>query len=295
MNLNSDLKLLRRSIDIELASILPKDSPIAKPMLEAMSYAVLGGGKRIRPLLTCTVCSALDGRLENALIPGCAIELIHAYSLIHDDLPAMDDDDLRHGRPSTHKQFGEAIAILAGDSLHSLAFQSIVNAPLISQNMKIKAIAALAEAAGWRGMSGGQCLDINSEGKRLPIEQLRSLHAAKTGALICTSFQIGALCAGVEDDSEQFHIVSRVGKDIGLAFQIVDDILDVTSDSETLGKPSQSDEVAEKNTFPQLMGIDKSQKEANELLASSLQLLCDNGIENAALASLLKQTVLREN
>lgn len=295
MNLNSDLKLLRRSIDIELASILPKDSPIAKPMLEAMSYAVLGGGKRIRPLLTCTVCSALDGRLENALIPGCAIELIHAYSLIHDDLPAMDDDDLRHGRPSTHKQFGEAIAILAGDSLHSLAFQSIVNAPLISQNIKIKAIAALAEAAGWRGMSGGQCLDINSEGKRLPIEQLRSLHAAKTGALICTSFQIGALCAGVEDDSEQFHIVSRVGKDIGLAFQIVDDILDVTSDSETLGKPSQSDEVAEKNTFPQLMGIDKSQKEANELLASSLQLLCDNGIENAALASLLKQTVLREN
>ena len=295
MNLNSDLKLLRRSIDIELASILPKDSPIAKPMLEAMSYAVLGGGKRIRPLLTCTVCSALDGRLENALIPGCAIELIHAYSLIHDDLPAMDDDDLRHGRPSTHKQFGEAIAILAGDSLHSLAFQSIVNAPLISQNIKIKAIAALAEAAGWRGMSGGQCLDINSEGKLLPIEQLRSLHAAKTGALICTSFQIGALCAGVEDDSEQFHIVSRVGKDIGLAFQIVDDILDVTSDSETLGKPSQSDEVAEKNTFPQLMGIDKSQKEANELLASSLQLLCDNGIENAALASLLKQTVLREN
>ena len=295
MNLDSDLKLLRRSIDIELASILPKDSPIAKPMLEAMSYAVLGGGKRIRPLLTCTVCSALDGRLENALIPGCAIELIHAYSLIHDDLPAMDDDDLRHGRPSTHKQFGEAIAILAGDSLHSLAFQSIVNAPLISQNIKIKAIAALAEAAGWRGMSGGQCLDINSEGKRLPIEQLRSLHAAKTGALICTSFQIGALCAGVEDDSEQFHIVSRVGKDIGLAFQIVDDILDVTSDSETLGKPSQSDEVAEKNTFPQLMGIDKSQKEANELLASSLQLLCDNGIENAALASLLKQTVLREN
>ena len=295
MNLSSDLKLLRRLIDIELASILPKDSPIAKPMLEAMSYAVLGGGKRIRPLLTCTVCSALDGRLENALIPGCAIELIHAYSLIHDDLPAMDDDDLRHGRPSTHKQFGEAIAILAGDSLHSLAFQSIVNAPLISQNIKIKAIAALAEAAGWRGMSGGQCLDINSEGKLLPIEQLRSLHAAKTGALICTSFQIGALCAGVEDDSEQFHIVSRVGKDIGLAFQIVDDILDVTSDSETLGKPSQSDEVAEKNTFPQLMGIDKSQKEANELLASSLQLLCDNGIENAALASLLKQTVLREN
>ena len=295
MNLDSDLTQLRRSIDAKLASILPKDSPIAEPMLEAMRYAVLGGGKRIRPLLTCTVCSALDGRFEDALLPGCAIELIHAYSLIHDDLPSMDDDDLRHGRPSTHKKFGEAIAILAGDSLHSLAFQSIVNAPFISQNTKIKAIAALAEAAGWRGMSGGQCLDINSEGKRLPIERLRLLHAAKTGALICTSFQLGALCAGVEDDSEQFHIVTQVGKDIGLAFQIVDDILDVTSDSETLGKPSQSDKVAEKNTFPQLLGIEKSQEEANKLLASSLRLLCDGGIENPALASLLQQTVLRDN
>ena len=295
MNLDRDLKLLRRSIDAKLASILPKDSPIAEPMLEAMRYAVLGGGKRIRPLLTCTVCSALDGRFEDALLPGCAIELMHAYSLIHDDLPSMDDDDLRHGRPSTHKKFGEAIAILAGDSLHSLAFQSIVNAPFISQNTKIKAIAALAEAAGWRGMSGGQCLDINSEGKRLPIEQLRLLHAAKTGALICTSFQLGALCAGVEDDSEQFHIVTQVGKDIGLAFQIVDDILDVTSDSETLGKPSQSDKVAEKNTFPQLLGIERSQEEANKLLASSLRLLCESGIENPALASLLQQAVLREN
>ena len=114
MNLDSDLKLLRTSIDTKLESILPKDSPIAEPMLEAMRYAVLGGGKRIRPLLTCTVCSALDGRFEDALLPGCAIELMHAYSLIHDDLPAMDDDDLRHGRPSTHKKFGEAIAILAG-------------------------------------------------------------------------------------------------------------------------------------------------------------------------------------
>ena len=264
-------------------------------MLEAMRYAVLSGGKRIRPLLTCTICSALDGKEEDALLPGCAIELIHAYSLIHDDLPAMDDDDLRHGQPSTHKQFGEAIAILAGDSLHSLAFQSIVNAPLISQNIKIKTIAALAEAAGWRGMSGGQCLDINSEGKRLPIEQLRSLHAAKTGALICTSFQVGALCAGVEDDSEQFHIVTQVGRDIGLAFQIVDDILDVTSDSATLGKPSQADEVAEKNTFPQLVGIEKSQEEANELLASSLQMLRDGGIKNPALARLLQKTVLRKS
>ena len=295
MNLDSDLKLLRRSIDAKLASILPKASPIAEPMIEAMRYAVLGGGKRIRPLLTCAVCSALDGNFEDALLPGCAIELIHAYSLIHDDLPAMDDDDLRHGRPSTHKQFGEAIAILAGDSLHSLAFQSIVNAPFISQNTKIKAIAALAEAAGWRGMSGGQCLDINSEGERLPIEQLRALHAAKTGALICTSFQIGALCAGVENDSDQFRIFTQVGKDIGLAFQIVDDILDVTSDSGTLGKPSQSDNKAEKNTFPQLVGIEKSQEEANELLASSLQLLCDHGIENPALANLLQQTVLRKN
>ena len=295
MNPDSDLRQLRQSINEKLASILPKESPIAAPMLEAMRYAVLGGGKRIRPLLTCTVCSALEGGFENALLPGCAIELIHAYSLIHDDLPAMDDDDLRHGRPSTHKQFGEAIAILAGDSLHSLAFQSIVRAPDISQDTKVKAIAALAEAAGWRGMSGGQCLDINSEGKRLPIDQLRSLHAAKTGALIRTSFQIGALCAGEQEGSRNFQVLTEVGSDIGLAFQIVDDILDVTSDSETLGKPSQSDELAEKNTFPRLMGIEKSQEEANDLLASSLQLLCDSGIENPVLASLLQKTILRKN
>ena len=295
MNPDSDLRQLRQSINETLASILPKDSPIAEPMLEAMRYAVLGGGKRIRPLLTCTVCSALEGGFENALLPGCAIELIHAYSLIHDDLPAMDDDDLRHGRPSTHKKFGEAIAILAGDSLHSLAFQSIVRAPDISQDTKVKAIAALAEAAGWRGMSGGQCLDINSEGKRLSVDQLRSLHAAKTGALIRTSFQIGALCAGEDEDSRNFQILTEVGSNIGLAFQIVDDILDVTSDSETLGKPSQSDNEAEKNTFPKLMGIEKSQEEANELLTSSLQLLCDSGIENPTLASLLQQTVHRKN
>ena len=295
MNPDSDLRQLRQSIDEKLASILPKESPIAEPMLEAMRYAVLGGGKRIRPLLTCTVCSALEGGFENALLPGCAIELIHAYSLIHDDLPAMDDDDLRHGRPSTHKKFGEAIAILAGDSLHSLAFQSIVRAPDISEDTKVKAISALAEAAGWRGMSGGQCLDINSEGRRLSIDQLRSLHVAKTGALIRTSFQIGALCAGEDEDSKNFQVLTKVGSNIGLAFQIVDDILDVTSDSETLGKPSQSDNEAEKNTFPKLMGIEKSQEEANELLTSSLQLLCDSGIENSTLASLLQQTVHRKN
>ncbi len=295
MNPDSYLRQLRQSIDEKLASILPKESPIAEPMLEAMRYAVLGGGKRIRPLLTCTVCSALEGGFENALLPGCAIEFIHAYSLIHDDLPAMDDDDLRHGRPSTHKKFGEAIAILAGDSLHSLAFQSIVRAPDISEDTKVKAISALAEAAGWRGMSGGQCLDINSEGRRLSIDQLRSLHVAKTGALIRTSFQIGALCAGEDEDSRNFQVLTEVGGNIGLAFQIVDDILDVTSDSETLGKPSQSDNEAEKNTFPKLMGIEKSQEEANELLTSSLQLLCDSGIENSTLASLLQQTVHRKN
>ena len=144
-------------------------------------------------------------------------------------------------------------------------------------------------------MSGGQCLDISSEGKRLSVDQLRSLHAAKTGALIRTSFQIGALCAGEHEGSRNFQVLTKVGSDIGLAFQIVDDILDVTSDSETLGKPAQSDKVAEKNTFPQLMGIEKSQEEANELLASSLQLLCDSGIENPTLASLLKKTVLRSN
>jgi farnesyl diphosphate synthase len=288
-----DLDALRQHIEKELAVLLPTESAIAQPMLDAMRHAVLGGGKRMRPMFACASCEAFGGDMHAALVSGCALEFIHSYSLIHDDLPAMDDDDIRHGQPSTHIAYGEANAILAGDSLHSLAFQAIVTSDLLPDQSKLRIIQLLSDAAGWAGMSGGQCLDIEAEGRELDLNELKALHAAKTGALIRASLQIGAFSATSSPDTYRYKAISDVGDYIGLAFQIMDDVLDVTQSTEMLGKPAGSDEQQEKNTFPKLLGLDASKAEAERLLSDAIARLNDGDLATPTLIQLVTRAVRR--
>ncbi len=241
---------------------------------EAMRYAVLGEGKRIRPVLVYASGEAF-GVTQEAL-HGCAsaVEMIHAYSLVHDDLPAMDDDDLRRGRPTLHRQFDEATAILAGDALQALAFHVLANDPDIdvSPEQRIQMIDTLAQASGSIGMAGGQAIDLASVGLALDLQQLENMHMHKTGALIRASVQLGALCSeGV--DSDRYAQVSRYADCIGLAFQVQDDILDIESDTETLGKPQGSDQARNKPTYPNLLGLDGARETAKRLHDEAVQCL----------------------
>ena len=278
-----------------LDALLPTHSDIAQPMIDAMRHAVLGGGKRLRPLMACAACEAFSGSFTAGLPAACGLEFIHAYSLIHDDLPAMDDDELRHGQAATHVAFGEANAILAGDSLHSLAFQSLAEAPGLSQAAKLRCITLLSTAAGWPGMAGGQCLDIAAEGENLSLARLEALHRAKTGALIEASLMIGAYCAEVEPDNPRLALLRTFGQRIGLAFQIVDDILDVTESSQTLGKPAGSDDALNKNTFPKLMGLEGAQQRAEALLTQALTLLEEADLATDLLKNLAERSVKRRH
>ena len=286
---------VRDDIADALDALLPTHSDIAQPMVDAMRHAVLGGGKRMRPLMACAACEAFSGSFKAALPAACGLEFIHAYSLIHDDLPAMDDDELRHGQAATHVAFGEANAILAGDSLHSLAFQSLAEAPGLSQAAKLRCITLLSTAAGWPGMAGGQCLDIAAEGENLSLARLEALHSAKTGALIEASLMIGAYCAEVEPDEPRLALLRTFGQRIGLAFQIVDDILDVTESSQTLGKPAGSDDALNKNTFPKLMGLEGAQQRADALLTQALALLEEADLATDLLAGLGARAVKRRH
>ena len=286
---------VRDDIADALDALLPTHSDIAQPMVDAMRHAVLGGGKRMRPLMACAACEAFSGSFKAVLPAACGLEFIHAYSLIHDDLPAMDDDELRHGQAATHVAFGEANAILAGDSLHSLAFQSLAEAPGLSQAAKLRCITLLSTAAGWPGMAGGQCLDIAAEGENLSLARLEALHSAKTGALIEASLMIGAYCAEVEPDDPRLALLRTFGQRIGLAFQIVDDILDVTESSQTLGKPAGSDDALNKNTFPKLMGLEGAQQRADALLTQALALLEEADLATELLTNLAERSVKRRH
>ena len=298
-----ELQVIREQIDRALDTHLPQTSAIAQPVVDAMRHAVLGGGKRIRPLLVAASCEAFGTAVEDALPMACAVEFIHAYSLIHDDLPAMDDDDIRHGLPSAHIAFGEANAILAGDSLHSLAFKTIASAPRYSAQTKLSMIELLAQAAGWEGMAGGQCLDIAAEGQELSLSELQVLHGAKTGALIRVAVQLGALCAEhdtTKDDEsapndEQFLLLTEFGDRIGLAFQVMDDVLDVTQSTECLGKPAGSDEALDKNTFPKLMGTEQALQLAHTLVDEALALLKRVRLQTDSLEALARLVVERDH
>jgi geranylgeranyl diphosphate synthase type II len=263
-------------------------------LLEAIDYSLLAGGKRLRPALvleTARACSAPVGS-PAAIAAAGAIELIHTFSLVHDDLPAMDDDDLRRGRPTNHKVFGEAMAILAGDAMVTMAFHIIaVDAPV---TIAAPLIVELASASGPAGMIGGQVLDIDGENQTLALPQLQQVHRMKTGALLTGSCRLGAIASGAGPTDPRLAAVTEFGRHLGLAFQIVDDILDVTSTPEQLGKATNKDAGRGKNTYPGLIGMEASRKEAARQLTASLESLTPFGTDADGLRALARFVVERE-
>ncbi len=247
-------------------------------MLKAMAYSLENGGKRIRPMLTLEFCRACGGDFMKAVPLAVGVEMIHTYSLIHDDLPCMDDDDIRRGKPSSHKVFGEANALLAGDSLLTLAFETVLSANGISGEAKAKAGLELAKSAGCSGMIAGQVMDLANEGKSVSLDEVRATDRRKTGELIRVSAVLGCIAAGA--DEAEIKAAEDYCDNIGLAFQIVDDILDVTSDEVTLGKPIGSDSQNEKSTYVSLLGLEESSRYASELTENakkSLEIFGDEG------------------
>ena len=264
----------RNWVNDGLKAALAQAAPQNDLVREAMAYSTMAGGKRVRPMLVYATCEALGGTPESALPAACAIEFIHTYSLIHDDLPAMDDDDLRRGRPTCHKAFDEATAILAGDALLTLAFEVIADHDHLPASTRLQQSLTLAKASGCNGMIEGQARDMQSTGKTLTIEQLKELHEYKTGALIRAACVLGAQAAGATP--EQMSAVERYAQAIGLSFQVQDDILDVTASTEVLGKTQGADIEQGKNTYVSLLGLDTARETAialkNQALAALDQL-----------------------
>ncbi|WER22998.1 (2E,6E)-farnesyl diphosphate synthase [Providencia stuartii] len=244
------------------------------PLAAAMKHGALLGGKRLRPFLTYTVGSMLGVETINLDAPAAAVECIHAYSLIHDDLPAMDDDDLRRGQPTCHIKFGEGNAILAGDALQTLAFQLLSSAPMpdVTDKDRIAMLSELAYASGLAGMCGGQALDLEAEGKRVGLAELEQIHQHKTGALIRAAIRMGAYAAG-DNGYQILSALDHYAEAIGLAFQVQDDILDVIGDSEITGKRQGADAEHEKSTYPSLLGLEAAQEKARELYFNALEAL----------------------
>lgn len=271
-------------------SVEPSGAGEAK-MLEAMRYSVENGGKRIRPMLTLEFCRMCGGSVEAALPLACAIEFIHTYSLIHDDLPCMDDDDMRRGKPSSHIKFGEANALLAGDSLLTFAFQSAGEAEDVPADAVAKAVSLLARASGCAGMIAGQVQDLENENKTVAADDLRSVDILKTGELIRCACQLG--CIAAEADDMKLEAARVYAENLGIAFQIVDDILDVTSDEATLGKPVGSDAENCKNTYVSLLGLEEAKRIAAELTRKAIDALGVFGDESEFLVSLSKKLLSR--
>jgi len=247
-------------------------SRITEELSQAMHYSTFNGGKRIRPLLVYLTGQALDIKAQQQNAPACAVELIHCYSLVHDDMPAMDNDDLRRGKPTCHKQFSEATALLAGDALQTLAFEALTQSPFLTDKQMLSMVRTLAQSSGIAGMAGGQAIDLSSTGKTLSLEQLKTMHEHKTGALIRAAVQLGALCADNLTDSD-FQALDNYAINIGLSFQIKDDILDIESDTLTLGKQQGADISLNKATYPALLGLDGAKKMAQECHQNALKSL----------------------
>ena len=264
---------------------------------DAMRYAVLDGGKRLRPLLVLAAAEAVGGQREAALRAACAVELIHAYSLVHDDMPCMDNDVLRRGKPTVHVQFGEAQALLAGDALQALAFELLTpDADVVPPAMQADLCRVLARAAGAAGMAGGQAIDLASVGKPLTEPELRAMHRLKTGALLLGSVRMGAACATQALTPAARSALDSYGEAVGLAFQVVDDILDVTADSAVLGKTAGKDAAADKPTYVSLLGLDASRTLAASLRAQAHRALDDSGLPHTErLRTLADRVVNRDN
>ena len=275
-DLSAYMKERAAAVDAALDRVLPAESARPETLHKAMRYSVFAGGKRLRPVLVIAGAEAVGGRMDDVMPAACAIELIHTYSLVHDDLPAMDNDDFRRGVPTNHKVFGEAMAILAGDALLTLAFRLVAdNARTGAPGRLGDLLGDLADAAGCAGMVGGQVADLESEGKRVTADTVDYIHAHKTGALIRAALRAGAVVCGATPSEVQ--ALGAAGAALGLAFQIVDDVLDVVASSKDLGKTAGKDRVQQKATYPALHGVEASRARARALVAEAEAALADFG------------------
>lgn len=270
-DLKQYLEARRLMVEEALEVALPQQDGPETRVVEAMRYSLFAGGKRLRPILCLAASEAVGGDLKAAMPAGCALEMIHTYSLIHDDLPAMDDDNLRRGKLTNHKVFGEAIAILAGDGLLTEAFVLLSDYNSLLPERAVQVIGVIAEAASYRGMVGGQVVDILSQNKRADLETVQQMHSRKTAALIAAATESGALAG--KGSEAQVAALARYGRAIGLAFQIADDILDIEGDTELLGKTTGADEARGKVTYPAAVGLERSRQAANEMVNDALAAL----------------------
>ncbi len=271
----SDLKAYLKSqqvlVDDALNSFLPRVTVRPKTVHQGMRYSIFAGGKRLRPILTLAAAEACGGEAKNALPPACSVEIMHTYSLVHDDLPSMDDDDLRRGRPTSHKVYGEGMAVLIGDALLTEAFTVLAQTPPTKRYSLKDILLEFSECGGSKKLIGGQVLDLEGEGKDLTKAQLVRIHENKTAALLTTSLRLGGMTANAT--VRQLDALTTFGYNLGLAFQVIDDILDVTQSTEQLGKTAGKDEAVDKATYPSILGLDKSKKEAARLTRKALAAL----------------------
>jgi geranylgeranyl diphosphate synthase, type II len=291
MKLSAFFEEDRLAVDAALERLLPAETTPPNSIHTAMRYSVFAGGKRMRPMLCLEAARIFESDVTPVLHPACAIEFIHTYSLIHDDLPALDNDDLRRGKPTCHKKFGEAIAILAGDGLLTLAFETIGATP-VAADRRTAILAEVASAAGTvNGMVGGQVADLEAEGKRVDAQMLEYIHRSKTAALIRASVTAGALCAGAS--AEDVARLRRFGETIGWAFQVTDDILDVEESSAALGKTAGKDAAQQKATYPAVYGLERSHEIAKELATKAIAELSPYAQRGARLGEIAEYLVLR--
>lgn len=294
MELKQYMADVRQKTDRRLLELLPAETEYPETIHKAMAYSVFAGGKRFRPMLTLAACEAVCGNPDRALDGACAMECIHTYSLIHDDLPGMDDDDYRRGKLTNHKVFGEGMAILAGDALLTYAFEILSGMTADHDAAAVlQVIREVSRAAGTAGMIGGQVVDIESEQKTPTIELLQYIHNHKTGALIEASTRMGAILGGA--DAAQLEALTEYARQLGLAFQITDDILDVVGDESKIGKPVGSDEKNEKATFPALFGLEESRRMAKDAVEAAVSALAPFGERGAVLTALATYLLEREN
>lgn len=280
-------------VDNALNHHIPSAETSPSTLHKAMRHSMFAGGKRLRPILCLAAAEACGGSIENAMTAACAVECLHTYTLVHDDLPCMDDDDFRRGVPTCHKVFGDGIAVLAGDALQALAFELVARTPASKTYTAADYVIELAVTSGSLHLIGGQVMDLEGEGKRLPLEDLRFVHESKTAALLTTSIKLGAMSAGASP--EELAALRTFGWDTGLAFQIIDDILDVTQTSEKLGKSAGKDLVSEKSTYPALLGLEASRQEADRLTTEAMSALEIFGARADRLRQLAKHLFARES
>lgn len=292
MDITAFISESKKLVDTCLEQLLPAGEQEPATIHNAMRHSVFAGGKRVRPILVLASGESLAGNRDALLHIGAAIEMMHTYSLIHDDLPALDNDDLRRGIPTCHKVFGEAIAILAGDALMTRCYQLLMDIPNVTDAVKVSVTREIAYATGTvEGMVGGQVVDLESEGKTITPAQLEYIHHSKTGALLRACVRCGALAGGA--DERQLKALTGFGEKVGLVFQIVDDILDVTSSSEVLGKTAGKDEKVKKATYPALYGIEASRQKARSLVTAAMQDIRGFGKEADALRNLAQFVISR--